>query len=90
MHITMSMWLLDDMTVLVDGDLSLHVLDGRNALLHGDGDLILRHAEVVVVLQEGDCSTLHARSPKAPLVVVLRCHDHERQTTLRVGRLFLH
>lgn len=54
------MWLLDDMTVLVDGDFSLHVLYRRNALLHGDGDLILRHAEVVVVFQEGDRSTLHS------------------------------
>ena len=55
MHITMSMWLLDDMTVLVDGDLSLHVLDGRNALLHGDGDLILRHAEVMIARGRRHC-----------------------------------
>ena len=49
-NITMSMRLLNDVSIFINSNLALHVLHRGNALLHGDRDLALRHSKVVIRL----------------------------------------
>ena len=49
--VAVAMGLLDDVSLGVDGDLSLQIANRGNAVLHHDVDLVLAHSEVVVLLQ---------------------------------------
>ena len=51
MDVAVAMGLLDDVSLGVDGDLSLQIANRGNAVLHHDVDLVLAHSEVVVLLQ---------------------------------------
>ena len=51
MNITMSMRLSYYMTFIVTSNLSLNIANSRNAILHHNIHLILRHTKVVVILQ---------------------------------------
>ena len=50
-HIPMTVRFLNQVTVGGGGQLAVQVGDGRNDVLHGDKDLLLLHAEEVILAE---------------------------------------